>query len=207
MLQYKFSLLWTVFFRCKYLKTLVWAAIGCGASCCGASHSCAQLTHNSCQVNSCQVNSCQFNSCQVNSCRPVYQTGRPLQTVQPTTASLKATTMEKTISRVYYKLSLTSGRCYRLCQTQSTYMYRVQSSVWCLPNYWFPIPSPPIECVLPPHQRRGYKLARGWGGGGSIFRKTPDIGLASYRIIPLQCQSSFPCEFLSIHVKSNTVVC
>jgi hypothetical protein len=26
---------------------------------------------------------------------------------------------------------------------------------------------------------------RGWGGG-SIFRKTPDIGLASYRIIPIR---------------------
>ncbi len=27
---------------------------------------------------------------------------------------------------------------------------------------------------------------KGGGGGGSIFRKTPDIGLASYSIIPLR---------------------
>jgi hypothetical protein len=121
------------------VKTPVWAASGCGA-CCGAFHTCTQLTHNSCQVNSCQVNSWQVNSCQVISCRPkrspLYPTGQPLQTVQPTTASLKATTIEKIISSVYYKLSLIkSGRCYGLCKTQSTYIYRVQSSVWRLPNY------------------------------------------------------------------------
>ncbi len=31
----------------------------------------------------------------------------------------------------------------------------------------------------------GYTLAWRWGGGGSIFRKTPDIGLASYSIMLL----------------------
>ncbi len=41
--------------------------------------------------------------------------------------------------------------------TQSTYIYRVQSRVWCLPNYWRPPPSPPSE---------GYTLAGRWGGGG-----------------------------------------
>ncbi len=65
-------------------------------------------------------------------------------------------------------------------QPQSTYICRVQSSVWRLPKYWPPTPFPPSECVLPPHQRRGYTLAGRWGGGGSIFWKTPDIGLASY---------------------------
>ncbi len=56
-----------------------------------------------------------------------------------------------------------------------------------------PAPSQHRECVLPPHQRRG-----GGGGGytlagrGSIFRKTPDIGLASYSIIPLRPQRSDP---------------
>ncbi len=65
---------------------------------------------------------------------------------------------------------------------------RVQSSVWRLPNYWPPTPSPPSECVLPSHQRRWgrYTLAGRWGGGGLIFWKTPDIGLASYSIIPLR---------------------
>jgi hypothetical protein len=76
--------------------------------------------------------------------------------------------------------------------SQSTYIYRVQSSVLHLPNYWPPIPSPPSECVLPPsHQRRrGTHSPGGKGGGGSIFRKTPDIGLASYNIIPLRIYST-----------------
>jgi hypothetical protein len=70
---------------------------------------------------------------------------------------------------------------------QSIYIYRVQSSVWRLPNCWPPTPSPPSECVLPPHQSGGgYTLAGRWGGGGPIFRKRPDIGLASYSIIPLR---------------------
>ncbi len=72
-------------------------------------------------------------------------------------------------------------------RSQSTYIYRVQSSAWRLPNYWPPTPSPPSECVLPPHQRRGGgNTRRAVRGGGSILRKTPDIGLASYSIIPLR---------------------
>ncbi len=74
-------------------------------------------------------------------------------------------------------------------RSQSTYIYRVQSSVWRLPNYWPPTPSPTCECVLPLHQRRGVThLPGGEGGGGqrSISRKTPDIGLASYSIISLR---------------------
>ncbi len=48
---------------------------------------------------------------------------------------------------------------------QSTYVCRVQSSVWRLPKYWPPTPSPPSECVLPRtkgtlHTRRA---VRGWG--------------------------------------------
>ncbi len=31
-----------------------------------------------------------------------------------------------------------------------------------------PTPSPPSECVLPPHLRRGYTLAGRWGGGGGV---------------------------------------
>ncbi len=50
-----------------------------------------------------------------------------------------------------------------------------------------PPPSSPSECVLPPHQRGGgHTLAGRWGGGRSIFWKTPDIGLASYTIISLR---------------------
>ncbi len=73
-------------------------------------------------------------------------------------------------------------------QWTALYLYREQSSVWRLSNYWPPTPSSPSECILPSHQRRGYTLAGRWGGGGSIFRKTPDIGLASYSIIPLRHQ-------------------
>jgi hypothetical protein len=39
----------------------------------------------------------------------------------------------------------------------------------------------------------GYTLAGRWGGGGSIFWKTPNIGLPSYSIIPLQVQL-FSCS-------------
>ncbi len=49
-----------------------------------------------------------------------------------------------------------------------------------------PPPSPPSECFLLPHQRQGGTHSLGGeGGGGSIFLKTPDIGLASYSIISL----------------------
>jgi hypothetical protein len=44
----------------------------------------------------------------------------------------------------------------------STYINRVQSSVWRLPNYSHLPPSPPSECVLLPHQKPG-----GEGGGGT----------------------------------------
>ncbi len=45
-------------------------------------------------------------------------------------------------------------------------------------------PPPPLrECVLPPHQRRGLHSRRAVRGWGSIFWKTPDIGLASYSTI------------------------
>ncbi len=47
----------------------------------------------------------------------------------------------------------------------------------------------PASVSSPRTKGGGYTLAgRGGdgGGGGSIFRKTPDIGLASYSIIPLR---------------------
>jgi hypothetical protein len=40
--------------------------------------------------------------------------------------------------------------------------------------------------VCPPPHQRGYTSPGGEGVGGSIFWKTPDIGLASYSIIPLR---------------------
>ncbi len=66
----------------------------------------------------------------------------------------------------------------------STYIYRVQSTVWRLPNYWPPTSSPPSECVLTPHQRRGYTLAGRWGGGGQYLNISEEnrhwIGFLQY---------------------------
>jgi hypothetical protein len=82
--------------------------------------------------------------------------------------------------------------------TKYLHMYcRVQyRAVWCLPKYWHPTPSPPSECVIPPHQRQG--------GGGTphtrwavrrwvvnILEDARHIGLASYRIISLRCSRFF----------------
>ncbi len=49
-------------------------------------------------------------------------------------------------------------------------------------------PTPPHTTSVssPRTKGGGYTLAGQWGGGGSIVRKTPDIGLASYNIIPLR---------------------
>ncbi len=72
---------------------------------------------------------------------------------------------------------------------QSTYIYRVQSVVWRLPNYRTIDPPPPLHpasVYLPLTKgRRGGGGTHSPGGEGSIFRQTPDIGLASYSIIPL----------------------
>ncbi len=69
-------------------------------------------------------------------------------------------------------------------------MYRVQSSFWRLPKlqYWPPPPLHPASVSFPRTKGvGGYTLAGRWGGVGPVFRKTPDIGLASYSIIPLRC--------------------
>jgi hypothetical protein len=78
-----------------------------------------------------------------------------------------------------------------MADTQSTYVYRVQSCVWRLQNI---DPSPsfyPASLSSPRTKGGGYTLAWWLGvGGGSIFWKTPDIGLASYSIIPLRADIS-----------------
>ncbi len=81
-------------------------------------------------------------------------------------------------------------------KARSTYIYRVQSSVWRLPNYWPSTPSPPSECVLPPRQRRGvYTLARGWGGGGvNILQDARHwIGLLQYNPSTSKCTWRHRC--------------
>ncbi len=72
---------------------------------------------------------------------------------------------------------------------QSTYIYRVQSSVWHLQKYWLPPPSPPSECVLPPHHRRGLhtrRAVRGWRVNISEDDRQW-IGLLQYNPSTSQC--------------------
>jgi len=91
-----------------------------------------------------------------------------------------------------HKFLVCTFEAYRefICQRsyskpESTYICRVQSSVWRLPKNWPPRHlSTQRVCPPPAPKAGGYTLARGWGGGGSIFWKTPDIGLTSYSIIP-----------------------
>ncbi len=68
----------------------------------------------------------------------------------------------------------------KLKNAKSTYIYRyrIQSSVWRLPNLLTTHPLSTQRVCPPPAP----KAVRGWGGGGLIFRKTPDIGLASYTV-------------------------
>ena len=53
----------------------------------------------------------------------------------------------------------------------------------------------------PPKAGRGYTLVGRWGGGGLIFRKTPDIGLASYSTYNTSTELSFWDRDISV-VKS-----
>ncbi len=68
--------------------------------------------------------------------------------------------------------------------------YRAVSGVF--QNIDPPTLSPLSECVLHPHHRR-YTMAGRWGGGGSIFWKTPGIGLASYSIISPRQERKWVC--------------
>ncbi len=86
------------------------------------------------------------------------------------------------------------------------YICRVQSCVWRLPKYWPPTPPlHPASVSSPRTKSGGYTLAGRWGVGGSIFWKTPDIGLASYSIISLRsypsCGSRYRPEWICIAEK------
>ncbi len=80
----------------------------------------------------------------------------------------------------------------QLCRIkpQSTYIHRVQISVWLASSELLtPHPlSTQRVCPQPAPKAGGTQdtLAVRCGGGGSIFRKTSDIGLASYSIILLR---------------------
>ncbi len=71
--------------------------------------------------------------------------------------------------------------------SKSTYICRVHNSAWRLPKYGPPHPRLHPASVSSPRTKGvgGYTLTGRWGGGGSIFWKTPDIGLASCSLLPL----------------------
>ncbi len=88
---------------------------------------------------------------------------------------------------------------------RSTYIYRVQSSVWRLPT----IDPPPLlhlaNVSCPRTRGREVHTRRGrWGVGGSIFRKTPDIGLASYSVIPLRYSHSLQTFLCLLYIMLQT---
>ncbi len=76
----------------------------------------------------------------------------------------------ETSCEYWFYLGRPSSKLLRRLAPQSSYICRVQSSVWRLPKYWPPTPSPPSECVLPPHHRRGdTHLLGGEGVGAKIL--------------------------------------
>ncbi len=90
---------------------------------------------------------------------------------------------------------------------QITYVCRVQSCVLRLPKYWPPTPLS-TQRVCPPPAPKGYTLAGRWGGGVSIFWKTPAIGFASYSIISLRHRHSkkySSCEIILLNVQEEKV--
>ncbi len=77
------------------------------------------------------------------------------------------------------------------------YLHRVCRVQKCLASSKILTPYPRSTqrvCSPPGPKAGGYTLAGRcrWGGGGSVFWKTPDIGLASYSIIPLRVVSYDP---------------
>ncbi len=70
---------------------------------------------------------------------------------------------------------------------QSTYICRVQSCALRLPKYWPPTPLSTQRMCPPPAPKVGGTHSPGSeGGGGLIFWKTSDIGLATYCMISLR---------------------
>ncbi len=127
--------------------------------------------------------------------------GQPWHSISQESESLDARTVATFF--IFGALGLTGLLVTGLFQNclvnpQSTYICRVQSSVWRLPQYWPPTPlsaqrvGPP-----PPHHRGGgggYALAGRWGGGGSI---TSCIGILQYNLCT--SKSASHCFFFSWH--------
>ncbi len=82
---------------------------------------------------------------------------------------------------------------YSLCYSPKVLTcveYRAVSRVF--QNIDPPPLSPPSECVLPPHQRRGYTLAGRWGGWGVniLEDERHRIGLLQYNLFTVTAQQS-----------------
>jgi len=104
-------------------------------------------------------------------------------------------------------MQLQSSSKYSMPTPQSTYIQRTEQ---CLASSEQLTPHPLSTqrvCPLPAPKAWGTvhtrRAVRGWG---SIFRKTPDIGLASYSITPLRpTQTSLSIcrgeKFLSVHAE------
>jgi hypothetical protein len=116
--------------------------------------------------------------------RPVYQTSR-LPNVQ-ITKHKSSLYISINLQQRYTQIAKRKKHRYALYHKVLTYVeYRAVSGVF--QNIDPPPPSPPSECVLPPAPKAGGTPSLGpvREVGGSIFWKTPDIGLASYSIISL----------------------
>jgi hypothetical protein len=96
----------------------------------------------------------------------------------PLTCTRTNMNLQSMQQRVMRSKQVTNDSSYaRLENPQRDYTVRCQSNVW-------------RGCTPPPLVRGEVTLAVWRGGGGSIVRKTPDIELASYSIIPLRAFQS-----------------
>jgi hypothetical protein len=76
---------------------------------------------------------------------------------------------------------------------QSTYIFSTEHAVSDVFRTFDPPPPPSTQWVCSsPAPKAGAAGGYTLGGGGSIFRNTSDIGLASYSIIPLRSSLTLP---------------
>ncbi len=95
------------------------------------------------------------------------------------------------VSPPYYSHCPLNADSNILYRSQSTYVCRVQSSVWYLPKYWPPNPLFTQRVCPPPHQRPGVQSdSPGGGGGGQYFGRRKTLNWPLTVLISLQYSSS-----------------